>query len=49
MFGILLGLELPRPASLVIAFLVVAALIGVTAWLVRRFSGNRRGGSARRR
>jgi flagellar protein FliO/FliZ len=49
MFGILLGLELPRPASLVIAFLVVAALIGVTAWLVRRFGANRRGGSARRR
>jgi flagellar biogenesis protein FliO len=49
MFGILLDLELPRPASLVIAFLVVAALIGVTAWLVRRFGANRRGGSARRR
>jgi flagellar biogenesis protein FliO len=49
MFGILLGLELPRPASLVIAFLVVAALIGVTAWLVRRFGANRLGGSARGR
>ncbi len=49
MFGILLGLDLPRPASYVIAFLVVAALIGVTAWLVRRFGADRRGGSARER
>jgi flagellar protein FliO/FliZ len=49
MFGILLGLELPRPASLVIAFLVVAVLIGVTTWLVRRFGANRLGGSAGRR
>lgn len=45
----LFGSELPLAARFFIAFLVVLALIGVTAWLVRRFGANRLGGSARGR
>jgi flagellar protein FliO/FliZ len=45
----LFGSNLPLAARFFIAFLVVLALIGVTAWLVRRFSANRLGGGARGR
>nr|WP_224741756.1 flagellar biosynthetic protein FliO [Bradyrhizobium sp. 2S1]MCK7671640.1 flagellar biosynthetic protein FliO [Bradyrhizobium sp. 2S1] len=34
--------------TFVLAFVVVLALIGVTAWLVRRFAGNRLGANANR-
>jgi flagellar protein FliO/FliZ len=43
---IFLGMELPLPARFFIAFLVVVVLIGVTAWLVRRFGANRLGDGA---
>ena len=48
MFGTLFGSEMPLAARFFIAFLVVLALIGVTAWLVRRFGANRLGGGAAR-
>ena len=47
MFDSLFGL--PLAARFFIAFLVVLALIGLTAWLVRRFGSNRLGGTARGR
>jgi hypothetical protein len=37
------------PIKFFVAFAIVLALIGLTAWLVRRFSANRLGGSARGR
>jgi hypothetical protein len=37
------------PVKFFVAFAVVLALIGLTAWLVRRFSANRLGGSTRGR
>ena len=40
----LFGSEMPLAARFFIAFLVVLALIGVTAWLVRRFGSSRLGG-----
>jgi hypothetical protein len=46
MFDTLFGM--PLAARFFIAFLVVLALIGVTAWLVRRFGGNRLGGGTAR-
>ncbi len=49
MFETLFGSELPLAARFFIAFLVVLALIGLTAWLVRRFGANRLGGAARGR
>jgi hypothetical protein len=45
----LFGSSLPLPAQFFIAFLVVLALIGLTAWLVRRFGVNRLGSAARGR
>jgi hypothetical protein len=48
MFGNLFGAEMPLAARFVIAFVVVLALIGATAWVVRRFGANRLGGSAGR-
>jgi flagellar protein FliO/FliZ len=45
----LFGSELPLAARFFIAFLVVLALIGLTAWLVRRFGASRLGGGARGR
>src|SRR3954466_11297891 len=36
------------PITFFFAFLVVLALIGLTAWLVRRFAGNRLGANANR-
>src|ERR1700694_2683101 len=48
MFETLFGSEIPLAARFFIAFLVVLALIGLTAWLVRRFGANRlRGGAGR--
>ena len=49
MFETLFGSEIPLAARFFIAFLVVLALIGLTAWLVRRFGSNRLGGAARGR
>ena len=45
----LFGTAMPLAVRFFIAFLVVLALIGLTAWLVRRFSANRLGGAARGR
>ncbi|MGB3505599.1 MAG: flagellar biosynthesis protein FliO, partial [Xanthobacteraceae bacterium] len=36
------------PLTFFFAFVAVLVLIGVVAWLVRRFAGNRLGGSAGR-
>lgn len=36
------------PLTFILAFIVVLALIGLTAWLVRRFAGNRLGANANR-
>jgi flagellar protein FliO/FliZ len=49
MFESLFGSEMPLAARFFIAFLVVLALIGVTAWLVRRFGANRLGSTTRGR
>jgi flagellar biogenesis protein FliO len=40
----LFGTEMPLAAKFFVAFAVVLALIGLTAWLVRRFGANRLGG-----
>jgi flagellar protein FliO/FliZ len=45
----LFGPDMPLAAKFFIAFAVVLALIGVTAWVVRRFGSNRLGGNARGR
>ena len=44
MFETMFGSEIPLAARFFIAFLVVLALIGLTAWLVRRFGASRLGG-----
>jgi len=49
MFETLFGSELPLAARFFIAFLIVLALIGLTAWLVRRFGSSRLGTTARGR
>ena len=49
MFETLFGSEVPLAARFFIAFLVVLALIALTAWLVRRFGANRLGGATRGR
>jgi flagellar protein FliO/FliZ len=49
MFESLFGSEMPLAARFFVAFLVVLALIGLTAWLVRRFSANRLGNATRGR
>ena len=49
MFESLFGSEMPLAARFFIAFLVVLALIGLTAWLVRRFGASRLGTAARGR
>ena len=41
----LFGSEMPLPAKFFVAFAVVLALIGLTAWLVRRFGADRLGNS----
>ncbi len=43
----LFGTEMPLAAKFFIAFAVVLALIGLTAWLVRRFGANRLGSAGR--
>ncbi|MGH6664831.1 MAG: flagellar biosynthetic protein FliO, partial [Pseudolabrys sp.] len=43
------GPDIPLAAKFFVAFAVVLALIGLTAWLVRRFGSNRLGGNARGR
>ena len=48
MFGTLFSTEMPLAVRFIIAFVVVLALIGVAAWLVRRFGANRLGASAGR-
>ncbi len=45
----LFGSAMPLAVRFFIAFLVVLALIGLTAWLVRRFGANRLGSAARGR
>ena len=47
MFDSLFG-DMPLAAKFFAAFVVVLALIGLTAWLVRRFGANRLGGSSAR-
>src|SRR5690349_19913997 len=42
-------MNLSTPIRFAIAFAIVLVLIGLTAWLVRRFGANRLGGSARGR
>src|SRR5690349_4200477 len=49
MFESLFGSEMPLAARFFIAFLVVLALIGLTAWLVRRFGASRLGSATRGR
>src|ERR1043165_7077068 len=39
---------MPQPIVFFFALVVVLALIGVAAWLVRRFAGNRLGANANR-
>jgi hypothetical protein len=48
MFETLFGSGMPLAVRFFIAFLVVLGLIGVTAWLVRRFGASRLGGGAAR-
>jgi hypothetical protein len=48
MFETFFGSEMPLAARFFIAFLVVLALIGLTAWLVRRFGAARLGGAGAR-
>ncbi|MGB3273873.1 MAG: flagellar biosynthetic protein FliO, partial [Xanthobacteraceae bacterium] len=36
------------PVTFIVAFVIVLALIGLVTWLIRRFAGNRLGGSAAR-
>jgi len=45
----LFGVELPTPVNFVIAFVFVLLLIGVAAWVVRRFGGTRVDAAARGR
>ncbi|MGC2217575.1 MAG: flagellar biosynthetic protein FliO, partial [Pseudolabrys sp.] len=49
MFESLFGSEMPLAARFFIAFLIVLALIGLTAWLVRRFGSSRLGTATRGR
>lgn len=48
MFDSLFGSGMPLPAKFFIAFLVVLGLIGLTAWLVRRFGAGQLGTGAAR-
>jgi hypothetical protein len=49
MFETLFGAEMPLALRFFIAFLIVLGLIGVTAWIVRRFGSDRIGAAARGR
>src|SRR3954468_16197563 len=48
MFETLFGAEISPALKFFLAFVIVLALIGVTAWVVRRFGAERFGGSAAR-
>jgi len=48
MFETLFGAEVSPALKFFLAFVIVLALIGVTAWLVRRFGAERFGGSSAR-
>jgi hypothetical protein len=48
MFETLFGADMPLAARLVIALVIVVALIGLTAWLVRRFGAERLGAGTTR-
>jgi len=48
MFESLFGAEMPLPVRFFIAFLIVLGLIGLTAWIVRRFGGERLGAATGR-
>src|ERR671919_714934 len=48
MFDTIIGTELPFILRFVIVLLLVLALIGATAWAVRRFGAHRLGGAANR-
>ena len=48
MFETLFGAEMPLPLRFFIAFLIVLGLIGVTAWIVRRFGADRLGAATAR-
>ncbi len=48
MFDTLFGADVSPALKFFIAFVIVLALIGVTAWLVRRFGANGFGGSSAR-
>ena len=48
MFDSLFGAEMPLAVRFFLAFLIVLGLIGVTAWVVRRFGAGRLGGGAAR-
>lgn len=48
MFESLFGAGVPPALKFFLAFVIVIALIGLTAWLVRRFGAERFGGSAAR-
>src|ERR1700719_4017331 len=48
MFESLFGAEMPLPVRFFIAFLIVLGLIGVTAWIVRRFGAQRLGAATAR-
>jgi hypothetical protein len=41
--------DMPQAAKFIVAFVIVLALIGLTAWLVRRFAANRIGSASRGR
>jgi flagellar protein FliO/FliZ len=48
MMDSLLGMELPLPVKLIVAFVVVLLLIALATWIVRRIGGNRLGVAATR-
>lgn len=41
-------MDMQTPVTFIVAFVIVLALIGLVTWLIRRFAGNRLGGSAAR-
>lgn len=41
MFESILGMDLPLPAKLIVAFVIVLALIAVSMWVLRRIGGGR--------
>lgn len=41
-------MDMQTPVTFIVAFVIVLALIGLVTWLIRRFAGNRLGGSTAR-